>query len=127
MIAADQRDETTERVYGWKRAFYSFPYGPAVVFEQFLVFRTFRVWRNWLFMAMVWKKAVAGDLWSQVLYAATVVPALYSFLTDQSGLLVRFLYMLVLVGPLIWWVNAGLRVSDASDRIGGRGRRAASR
>lgn len=127
MFQVGLRDAITEQVYGWNRAFYSFPYGPAVAFEQFWYFGFFVFGAIGYLMAMVWKKAVAGDLWSQVLYAATVVPALYSFLTDQSGLIVRFLYMLVLVGPLILWVNAGGKAPGAPHLMVSRGRRASSR
>lgn len=105
MIEADSRNKTTWSVYNWERAFYSFPYGPAVAFEQFwwfgcIVFLVISAIIGWL-----WKYAIYGSIWCQVMYVSLAPKSLVVLLTEQTDFIVGSIYSVVMLWPLLLWIT----------------------
>jgi hypothetical protein len=105
MIDASSSSESSLKVYNWERAFYSFPYGPAVAFEQFWYFGCIVFFGIFAVMGRLWKWALLGSIWSQAMYVALLPKALIIFLTEQTDFIVGFLYSLLMLGPLLVWVT----------------------
>lgn len=115
-IGEDVRDQTTLAVYGWKRAVYSFPFGPSVAFEQFWYLGCLVYAAIGFGMGVLWRRAHLG-IACQVLYAILIIPSMITLLTDQTNFFTAVFYTFALVGPVLIWCTRPAEPEPAPEEL----------
>lgn len=99
---------TAPNKYGWVIPYGMVPTGPYSVFEQFWYFGAvcFYFLARWL--KRHWVRAIAGDIWSQVVYSVTVIFAVTAIVNDIYSIYVP-VFMFILPMTVFTRLRAVLR------------------